>query len=89
MSLKQKKVKDLKEMCKEKKISGYSKLKKENLIKILNKKGGNFNPIINTGLNKNNINNIYEKNYFIAHKEDNDNLFNYLSNLTKENRNKK
>ena len=40
MSLKEKTVKELKEMCKERKISGYSKLKKEDLIKILSKKKG-------------------------------------------------
>jgi hypothetical protein len=79
MSLKEKKVEELKEMCKQKKISGYSKLKKEDLIKILSKKkGGKFDKSnVTSGLPQN----VREKysnreDVFIAHASDNEGLFN-------------
>ena len=69
-------------MCKKKKISGYSKLKKEDLIKILSKKkGGKFDKDINTGLlneYKNRVVNSDE--YFIAFESDNPDLFNKNNN---------
>ena len=84
MSLREKKVEELKEMCKQKKISGYSKLKKEDLIKILSKKkGGNFNISINNLNNsvKSLVQNIKNKDeYFIAYEDDNKGLFNKNNN---------
>ena len=84
MSLKEKKVEELKEMCKQKKISGYSKLKKEDLIKILSKKkGGNFDININSLNNyvKSLVKEIKNKDeYFIAYETNNEGLFNKNNN---------
>jgi len=89
MSLKEKKVEELKEMCKQKKISGYSKLKKEDLIKILSKKkGGQFGKYgeIYTGLSKNYQNQLaIRDDYFIALESDNKGFFNEKNNKYYEN----
>jgi len=89
MKLEDKTVDELKQLCKKKKISGYSKLLKKDLIKVLSKKmkGGVFNGTLLTNHNKykkysNNIQELSSSNdCFIAFKSDNLELFNRNSNL--------
>ena len=78
---KEKSIVELKKMCKKYNITGYSKLNKSDLIKIINKKmkGGNFD--------ESNIKDAYypeilrkkmaeSPNFFLAFLKDNVNLFN-------------
>lgn len=88
---KEKSIVELKKMCKKYNITGYSKLNKSDLIKIINKKmkGGEFDEKYAKVANnfRNNTHNIYSrKNYFtspyffVALEEDNEDLFNEKSN---------
>lgn len=68
---------ELKDLCREKKIKGYSKLNKEELIKLLKKKkgGSSINPLIN----------IYIYNVVnYSEGESNENGYTYYSSLTKQ-----
>jgi hypothetical protein len=90
---KEKSIVELKKMCKKYNITGYSKLNKSDLIKIINKKmkGGNFDEsYIKDAYAENykskfrNINSRKEMadspNFFLAFLRDNVNLFNKNSN---------
>jgi hypothetical protein len=90
---KEKSIVELKKMCKKYNITGYSKLNKSDLIKIINKKmkGGNFDEsYIKDAYAENykskfrNINSRKEMadspNFFLAFLKDNVNLFNEKSN---------
>lgn len=86
---KEKSIVELKKMCKKYNITGYSKLNKSDLIKIINKKmkGGNFDEsYIKGAYAENYMNNFYNinsrkkmadsPNFFLAFLKDNVNLFN-------------
>ena len=89
---KEKSIVELKKMCKKYNITGYSKLNKSDLIKIINKKmkGGNFDESYITGYYAENYNNNSHSinsrkkmadspNFFLAFLKDNVNLFNTKS----------
>ena len=89
----EKSIVELKKMCKKYNITGYSKLNKSDLIKIINKKmkGGNFDEsYIQGAYSKNYKSNFYKinsrkemadsPNFFLAFSKDNVNLFNEKSN---------
>ena len=90
---KEKSIVELKKMCKKYNITGYSKLNKSDLIKIINKKmkGGNFDESYITDAYaenyKSKFRNINSRkkmadspNFFLAFLKDNVNLFNENSN---------
>ena len=100
MKLEDKTVDELKQMCKTKKISGYSKLLKKDLIKVLSKKvkggafpkNGYFNEEMKSQFNPmDNIETFDQfaasSKYFIATERDNPGLFNTTINEGKPNGN--
>jgi hypothetical protein len=88
MELENKTVEELKQMCKKKKIKGYSKFNKKGLINLLKnnkkvKKGGGFDlTLINYNESRDPTIIDYSKNnkYFLANSSENEKLF-YINNF--------